>query len=231
MFKLQTGIYNIPKKNLDIFLISHIMETIPYDIRLSLYIDILQTYDNTNQVIINKMKKYIEDQTININGKKIIKIQDPNNTNIDVHNLYNIVKNEDDTYKLHDVEYDIELEYEKIMKENTMKYINNLNDIIGMVTINAIKKSNYIFKTRYVKLSRNKGIKCLDSSKPKAIKALNEILGDVIFTKENTSSNVMIELCCLQEFLLRQNNYINLDGKFYMFNYEQYSYIEQYKTK
>ena len=73
--------------------------------------------------------------------------------------------------------------------------------------------------------SRDTGATCEEAGKDKSIQKLNGILGEDKYTKENTKSqkdndgNItqeaigQIELCVLQEFILRYFNAIKKNGK------------------
>jgi hypothetical protein len=50
---------------------------------------------------------------------------------------------------------------------------------------------------------------------------LNEILGREVYTKENTHGIHQIEICSLQEFLLRKFNKDKKNGKVWFFNTEE----------
>jgi hypothetical protein len=75
-------------------------------------------------------------------------------------------------------------------------------------------KAKYmIFKVKDTTKKRHIGSRCDQAGKIKTIKLLNEILGDEVFDKENTKGIVQQELCVRQEFLLRNLDKEEVDGK------------------
>ena len=109
---------------------------------------------------------------------------------------------------------------EDILKFEIMHY----NKIVGFI---GYEKSNRFlaFKTKNMLSKRDTGAICTGSGKEKPLKKLNEILGENKYTKENTKAekdsdgNVIrqaignVELCVLQEFILRYFNTIKREDK------------------
>ena len=93
----------------------------------------------------------------------------------------------------------------------------NLNDIIGFVSYEN-KNKYMVFKTKNNKLLRNKGARCDEAGKIKTINILNLIVGDEKYNKKNTSSFNQIDLCVLQEFILRYYNMLNKNNKIWFIN-------------
>jgi len=94
----------------------------------------------------------------------------------------------------------------------------NLNKIIGFISIDTKNKYNKVFKTMDVTTSRNTGARCDESGKSKAIKLLNDIYEVEILNKENTKELLQVDLCILQEILLRYYNKIQKDNKIWFIN-------------
>jgi hypothetical protein len=69
-----------------------------------------------------------------------------------------------------------------------------------------------------VTTSRNTGARCDESGKSKAIKLLNDIYEVEILNKENTKELLQVDLCILQEILLRYYNKIQKDNKIWFIN-------------
>ena len=98
------------------------------------------------------------------------------------------------------------------------------NKIIGFI---GYEKSNryLVFKTKDMASKRDTGARCDEAGKIKTLQKLNEIVGDNKYTKENTKAqkdrdgNITseavghVELCVLQEFILRFFNSTKKDDK------------------
>ena len=105
----------------------------------------------------------------------------------------------------------------------TMK-IEDYNRIVGFI---GYEKSNryLVFKTKDMLSKRDTGARCDESGKVKTLQKLNEIVGENKYTNENTKAekdgdgNIIreavghVELCVLQEFILRFFNTIKRDDK------------------
>ena len=107
------------------------------------------------------------------------------------------------------------------------------NKIIGFI---GYEKSNryLVFKTKDMLMisKHNIGARCDESGKVKTLQKINEILGENKYTNENTKikkdedGNVIfeavgqVELCVLQEFILRFFNTIKRDEKKWFFTPE-----------
>jgi hypothetical protein len=113
------------------------------------------------------------------------------------------------------------------------------NKIIGFIGYE--KKNRYlVFKTKDMDSIRDTGARCSDATKAKNITKLNEILNETKYTNENTKAekdedgNVIIEavgnveLCVMQEFILRYFNTINHDNKKWFFTPEMALYHKLY---
>jgi len=102
--------------------------------------------------------------------------------------------------------------------------INDYNKIVGFI---GYEKSNkyLVFKTKDLLAKRDTGARCDEAGKDKTMKKLNEIIGEDKYTNETTKmqkdakGNVtreavgQIELCVMQEFILRYFEMIKKDGK------------------
>jgi hypothetical protein len=121
------------------------------------------------------------------------------------------------------------VQQETIEKSTTIKRkiafdITKFYNIIGFIGYG--KKNNVlVFKTRDLRSKRDTGARCDEAGKSEVIKLLNKIIGEDVYTSENTKiqkdedGNVIqdainvIELCILLEFTLRYFNTIEKDGK------------------
>ena len=70
-----------------------------------------------------------------------------------------------------------------------------------------------IFKVKDMTLKRHKGARCDQAGKKETLKVLNKIVGKEEYTIENTKETMQIELCSLQEFLLRYFDYTKKENK------------------
>jgi hypothetical protein len=115
------------------------------------------------------------------------------------------------------------------------------NKIIGFIGYE--KKNKYlIFKTKNMDSTRDTGARCDEAGKSKTLTILNEIVGENKYTNENTKQqkdkqgNVIqeaishIELCVLQEFILRHYHDIKKNGKKWIFTPEIAIYYKLYKV-
>ena len=99
-------------------------------------------------------------------------------------------------------------------KDEIMKFVVppvTLSNIVGF--INIFKKQYMIFKVKDMTLKRHKGARCDQAGKKETLKVLNKIVGKEEYTIENTKETMQIELCSLQEFLLRYFDYTKKENK------------------
>jgi hypothetical protein len=93
------------------------------------------------------------------------------------------------------------------------------NTLVGF--IDNDKNNRYlVFKTKQTDAKRNTGARCDEAVKGKKIQILNMIVGEEKYTKDNTKGMVQLELCSLQEFLLRYYNDIKKNNKIWFLNFE-----------
>ena len=191
---------------LDELLIAHIMEKI----NITDTIQLLNYIRNIDSVFVNKIKAYIDKNTISNDSidNPIIGYltQDDNKLKILVNNdnVWSIAKEED--------VYDLSVKIGKI-NETFLPIKSKLNNIVGFM--NEFKKKNIIFKVKYMKLSRNKGARCDQNNRNNTLIILNEIL------KSNEYDNNMINkktLCIILEFILRILNKKKLNNKIWFLN-------------
>ena len=98
------------------------------------------------------------------------------------------------------------------------------NRIVGFIGYEKSKRY-FVFKTKDMLSKRDTGARCDESGKVKTLQKINEILGENKYTNENTKAekdsdgNIIreavghVELCVLQEFLLRYFNTIKREDK------------------
>ena len=95
--------------------------------------------------------------------------------------------------------------------------INSYNQFIGF-TINFQNKL-MSFKLKNLKEKRNKGARCDQSGKAKAIKNLMRVL-NINEPYEILKNNSQIEVCIKQEIILRYYQMINKNNKIWYLNSE-----------
>ena len=124
-----------------------------------------------------------------------------------------------------------EIASSKEAKEYLTMKLEDYNKIIGFI---GYEKSNryLVFKTKDMLSKRDTGARCDEAGKVKTLQKINEILGENKYTNENTKAekdsdgNVIkeavghVELCVLQEFLLRYFNTIKREDKKWFFTPE-----------
>jgi hypothetical protein len=100
----------------------------------------------------------------------------------------------------------------------------DFNKLVGFI---GYEKSNkyLVFKTKDMLSKRDTGARCDEAGKDKTIKKINEIVGEEKYTSENTKAQKdadgtvvkeavgQMELCVMEEFILRYFETIEKDGK------------------
>ena len=79
--------------------------------------------------------------------------------------------------------------------------LTDYNTLVGFITM--FKKDYNIFKVKNMEDKRSKGARCDQAGKSETIKLLNEIIGDSVYSSENTKGRNKIEFCVMQEMYLR----------------------------
>jgi hypothetical protein len=124
-----------------------------------------------------------------------------------------------------------EIAASKETKEYLSMKLEDYNKIVGFI---GYEKSNryLVFKTKDMNSKRDTGARCDESGKVKTLNKLNEIVGGNKYTNESTKAkkdedgNIIseaigqVELCVLQEFILRYYDVIKRDGKKWFFTPE-----------
>ena len=106
----------------------------------------------------------------------------------------------------------------KDMQNEIMLYvvpITKMNLVVGFIT--NFKSQYMIYKVKDMTLVRHKGARCDQAGKTETMKLLNRIYGEDIYNKENTKKMVQMELCAIQEMILRYYDSIQKDGKRWFF--------------
>jgi hypothetical protein len=205
------------------FLINHIIETLLYSDKIELlnYLNVtnqtckdIETNTNTksstntntsDDIFLLKIKKYFCDKIIHTNKLTAIVLFDgPSRTeNVKINILHNNI------WKLAEAE-DIRELGPVINEKYKMKQ--NFNEYVGFIGFEE-KQKYMVFKIKDTTKQRHTGSRCDQAGKKKTIELTNKILGKEVFTKENTKGMVQQELCIRLEFLLRNFERENKDGK------------------
>ena len=216
VMKKMTKEYPESKEMLIPFLVSHMIELQLFDEKLEL-MNYLYSLDKIQRQSLEwYAKEYFEMNSITTKkynvfimyklGKRMIMILDENNQ-----------------WTASEPEQQREIATDKNVKELLTFKEAEFNKIIGFI---GYEKSNryLVFKTKDITSKRDTGARCDESGKIKTMDKLNEIVGEEKYTKENTKSQKQgkeivseavgqVELCILQEFILRYFNTIQKDGK------------------
>ena len=199
------------------FLIDHIIETLLFEEKVEVmnYLYSLEhikkdtiewyakEYFDTNSITTRKFTAFIMYKL----NKRIIMLLNENNKWVEA-----------------EPEDQKEIASSKETKEYLSFKLDDYNKILGFI---GYEKSNryLVFKTKDMTSKRDTGARCDEAGKIKTLQKLNEIVGDNKYTKENTKAqkdkdgNVIseavghIELCVLQEFILRFFNSTKKDDK------------------
>jgi hypothetical protein len=205
------------KEYLISFLVAHILDILLFDDKLET-INYLYSLDNIRQGSFEWFaKEYFE--TNSVTSKKFT-----------VYIMYKLNKRkimilgENNKWIEAEPEDQREIASSKETKEYLSFNLENYNKIVGFI---GYEKGNryLVFKTKDMLSKRDIGARCDESGKIKTLQKINEILGENKYTKENTKmikdadGNVIseavgqIELCVLQEFILRYFNTIKREDK------------------
>ena len=200
------------------FLIEHIIETLMYNEKIDLlnYLNLdnekCSHPSESEDLFLFKIKKYFCDKIIYY--KKLMGIvffDGPSRkTNLKIYILKNKLWVPAEPEDIREIGVAINEKYKLNL---------NLNQYVGFMGFED-KRKYMIFKVKDTTKIRHTGSRCDQSGKKKTIVLLNEILGKNEYTKENTKGIVQEELCILQEFILRNFDKEQKDGKTWFLNTE-----------
>jgi hypothetical protein len=220
MKKLENG--GIQSEVLDELLIDHIFDSLLFQDKL-LVLNYLYAIDSTIEDSSFEFKSihYFRRNSItfkNINNQgstTSILLYDITKTKNKEHIL--IFNNDENKWVEAEPEDKIEILESVKVREKWIIKASLLNKLVGFIGYE--KQNRYlVFKIRDNESKRNSGARCDEAGKSKTIKTLNEIVGEERYTSENTKGLVQMELCCLQEFILRYFNNIKKDNKIWFLN-------------
>ena len=89
----------------------------------------------------------------------------------------------------------------EIKKIFNIQNIEDFNNIVGY--IGSFKGEFNIFKVKQFDKKRNKGARCDQTGKSDAVNLLNSMIGETIYTSENTKRFNQNLICIMQEIYLR----------------------------
>ena len=185
--------YNIKSDVYNQFIIEHIIEYLNFN-QLEELLNYL--YFTTNLDDIDRKLKTIIDKQL-LKNEDLVGILIPKNNK-----PYLLIKG-DTSWIRGTSEDEIDLNHEiNKLKIPDDKY--NDKNIVGFVTM--FRNKFNIFKVK--DLNGGTGARCDQSVKNESIKLLNHIIGNDTYTPDNTKLRNKIELCILQELILRNNNLI-----------------------
>jgi hypothetical protein len=163
------------------------------------------------------IKKYFDNNMIVTQNIKAIIMYKLNKRNI-------MILNENGKWTNAEPEDEREIAASKEAKLLLTYKIDEYNKIVGFI---GYEKNNryLVFKTKDLTSKRDTGARCDEAGKNKTMKLINDIIGETKYTNETTKvekdadGNIIaeavghVELCVLQEFILRYFNSIKKNGK------------------
>jgi len=202
--------FQIPLEKLNSFLTDHIIETLILPERLELLNTIYFLKTNLDRNSFEwYVKNYFMRNIIHLSDFDAIIFQDINGPKAFVLNEKTKKWNPAEPEDIRDLENSVE------GRAKLHPTFENMNSIIGLIGYE--KKNQYlVFKTRDLTAKRDLGARCDQAEKSKTIRTLNQAIGEERYTIENTKGVYQKEdLCVLLEFLMRYNNQIKKNGKFW----------------
>ena len=196
------------------FLIAHQVDTLMYNDKLSLlnYLYFKDELDDYEQLV----KNYLD--------KRIIKKGSVIGLFLQKQGKYKLmIKKESNWLPAEQSDYNDLANEIKNLVENILP---NLNEVFGF--INNFKGGELVFKTKDLSIKRSKGARCDQAGKKGnngVLKTLNKILGQDRYTDKNTKGIYALQLCVLEEFILRLRNKLKHDNKIWFLGPEQASLL------
>ena len=152
-----------------------------------------------------------------------------------------MVLNDNNKWLPSEPEDEREIAMSKEGKEALTFKLEDYNKIIGFI---GYEKNNryMVFKTKDMESSRDTGARCDESGKDKTMKKINEIIGETKYTNDTTKAekdvngNITresighLELCVIQEFILRYFDAIKRGNKKWFLTPEMAIYFKLYKV-
>jgi hypothetical protein len=224
--------YTESKKYLILFLVSHMLELLLFDDKISVINYIYSLRSIVNDSFEWYAKDYFERNTIITRNFNIFITHKLNKIMIMILNDKNIW-----------VEASPEDKREIASSKETKEYLkfksDEYNTIVGFIGYEKGNK-DLAFKTKNMTSKRDTGARCDQATKNKNLSKLNEIVGEEKYTNETTKAvkdadgNIIqesignVELCVLEEFILRYFNIVEKDNKKWFLTPEMAIYHKLY---
>ena len=215
------------------FLTAHIIEELLYEEKLEL-MNYIFSLENINKNSIQWFfKEYFERNIIVTKNYKSFVMYKLNKFKI-------MILNDENQWVEAEPETLTEIASSKEAKSMLTFNIKDYNKYVGFI---GYKKNNkdLVFKTKDMESKRDTGATCEESGKEKTLTKLNLIVGETKYTNENSKQlkdkdgNIIrealgqIELCVLQEFILRYYDKIKKNDKKWFLTPEMAIYNKLYK--
>jgi hypothetical protein len=218
------------------FVVSHMIEMLLFKDKLE-YMNYIYSLENINKeqdIIEYYSKKYFESKIIITKHFSAFILYDLNKLKI-------MLLNENNVWVDAEAEDIKDLESSPEGKKALSFNIKEYNKIVGFMGFD--KKNRFlIFKTKDLNSSRDTGARCDESGKEKTLNKINTIIGEIKYTSENTKAqkdsdgNIIheaigqIELCVIQEFIMRYYNKNKKNNLKWWFTPEMALYHKLYKV-
>jgi hypothetical protein len=194
--------YNISNERYDTLIIQHVLEYLTFGKTEEVLNYLYYTTDLDD--IDRKLKEYYDTQLLQ--NQDVIGIIIPKDNKPVL-----LVKGKDNWSSGEQSDYiDLKSELKQLIIPTPQGY----NTIVGFIT--SFKNDYNIFKVKNMEDKRSKGARCDQSGKADSLKLLNSILGETKYTPVNTKGRNKVEFCILQELILRNNNIIYTDKKWFL---------------
>jgi hypothetical protein len=232
--KKMTTKYYIDVEVLFEMLIDHMIELLLYEDKLELMNYIYSLKNVESGTIEGNAKKYFETHCITMDGSTVFVLYELNKRK------YAVLNNQGQWTLANEylsMDFDIYSQEHGTFSFDASEY----NEIVGFMGFE--RNNKYLtFKTKNITSSRDTGARCDEAGKMKTIDILNKIIGTVEYTKENTQmlkdetgKKVLreaishIELCVIQEMLLRYYNKTKHNNIFWFMTPEMALEYKMYK--
>jgi hypothetical protein len=224
--------YPNSKKYLIPFLVAHMIELLLFDDKMSV-MNYIYSLDSIKQSTLEWfVKEYFENNTTTIRSFTVFITYKLNKRMI-------MILNENNKWIEATPEDQREIAASKDIKDFLAFNQSDYNKIVGFIGYEK-GNANFSFKTKNMTSKRDTGARCNEATKAKNLSKLNEIVGEEKYTNDSTKAvkdadgNIIseavgnIELCVLEEFILRYFNAEQQNNKKWFFTPEMAIYHKLY---